>query len=303
MRAAARRRTVGLAPAAFLGLGLAAILLLTRAAHAQDSGQSSSATDKSDYSLFDPTPDDDLRPFTTDRPTKSNVPFTVDAGHFQYETDLFEYTHSYVDGVASRLYTVADPVLKLGLTNQIDLELRFDGYDWLDTDGRNAAAAVQPEQGPADVTLRLKVNLFGNAGGPAMALIPYVTLPTTAGPLLDSPHTEGGVIAPISLPLPWSFTLLVMPEVDVLTNAANAGHHFNFTQLINLSHPLGSAVTVYGELYSALGTDPQTPPVYTVDAALAYTITKSLQLDVGVNVGLNRNASNLQLYSGLSQRF
>ena len=270
------------------------------AAQAQSSATSSSTTDSSDYSLFDPTPDSALRAFNTDRPTKSNVPFTVDAGHFQYETDLFDYTHSTIDGVVTSLYTIADPVLKLGLTDQIDFELHFDGYNWLATNGH---AAVQPEQGSADLTLRLKVNLFGNAGGAAMALIPYVTLPTTSGPLLDSPHSQGGLIAPISLPLPWSFTLLVEPEVDVLTNAANAGHHFNFTQLINLSHPLGSALTVYSELYSALGTDAGTPPVYTFDAALEYALTKTLQLDIGVNVGLNRNASNLQLYSGLSQRF
>jgi hypothetical protein len=30
-----------------------------------------------------------MRSFNTDRPTKSNVPYTVDAGHFQYEGDIF----------------------------------------------------------------------------------------------------------------------------------------------------------------------------------------------------------------------
>jgi hypothetical protein len=44
--------------------------------------------DKSDYSLFNPTPEADLRSFSTDRPPKANSPYTVDAGHFQYETDI-----------------------------------------------------------------------------------------------------------------------------------------------------------------------------------------------------------------------
>ena len=50
------------------------------------------AQDKSGYSLFKPTPVDQMRSFNTDRPTKSNVPYTVDAGHFQYEGDVFIYS-------------------------------------------------------------------------------------------------------------------------------------------------------------------------------------------------------------------
>ena len=51
----------------------------------------SEAQDKSQYTLFNPTPADQMRSFNTDRPTKSNVPYTVDAGHIQYEGDIFIY--------------------------------------------------------------------------------------------------------------------------------------------------------------------------------------------------------------------
>jgi len=56
-------------------------------------------------------------------------------------------------------------------------------------------------------------------------------------------------------------------------------------------------------LYSAVGADAHTPPVYTADAAVAYLLTDSIQLDAGANFGLNRNAPNLQIYTGISQRF
>ena len=49
--------------------------------------------DKNQYWLLYPTPPDQMRSFSTDRPTKSNVPYTVDAGHSQYETDLVNVTH------------------------------------------------------------------------------------------------------------------------------------------------------------------------------------------------------------------
>ena len=94
-----------------------------------------------------------------------------------------------------------------------------------------------------------------------------------------------------------------MPEVDVLTNTEDAGHHFNFAQLVNLSHPLGRSFTIYAEIYSALGTDARRPPVYTYDTAVAYALTRTLQVDAGASFGLNRNAPNLQAYTGLSERF
>jgi hypothetical protein len=258
------------------------------------------APDKSGYTLFNPVPNDLLRTLNTDRPTKSNSPVTVDAGHFQIESDLFNYTHSNAGGVTTRLYTTLDPVLKLGVTDHIDLEVQFGGYNWLQTAVPGAGTFRQ--SGAGDLTLRAKVNLFGNESGPALALIPYVKVPTAAQGIGNG-HTEGGVIAPFTYPLPYDFTLLIEPEVDVLKNYADAGHHFNYTQLINISHPVGPKVTVYGELYSALGTDARTPPVYTLDAAVAWTVSDTLQLDAGANIGLNRAAPNLQLYTGISKRF
>lgn len=256
------------------------------------------AIDKSGYTLFNPTPDAHLRDFNTDRPARGNSPITVDAGRFQYETDLLNYTHSNVGG-ASRAYQAFDPVLKIGLTNRIDLELQFNGYNWIDqsSDGQTTHA-----EGVGDLLLRAKINLFGNEGGPAAALIPYVKFPTAHQPIGNN-TVDGGLILPISYPLPYDFTLVVEPEVDVIRNANNGGHHFNFTQLLNIGHPVGTQLTVYGEIYSALGTDKYTPPVYTADAAIAWVVKDDLQLDAGVNVGLNRCAPNLQLYAGISQRF
>jgi hypothetical protein len=275
---------------------VAADVVLTARAYADP------APDKSGYTLFDPTPDADLRVFTTGRPTKGNSPITVDAGHFQIETDLFNYQHSNAGGVTTRLYTTADPVLKVGLTNSIDFELQFNGYNWFREHDPATGRKVSSADGAGDLVLRPKFNLFGNEGGPALAVIPYVKFPV-ASHQIGNGAFEGGVIAPFSFPLPWNFAGVVMPEVDVVRNASDAGRHFNYTQLFGLSHPIGSKTTVYAEIYSALGTDHATPPVYTFDVAAAYLVTPTLQLDAGVNLGLNHAAPNVQAYTGLSKRF
>ncbi|WP_375396658.1 hypothetical protein [uncultured Sphingomonas sp.] len=41
------------------------------------------AIDKSQYTLFDPTPRAAMRPFSTDRPDTTESPYTVDAGIFR----------------------------------------------------------------------------------------------------------------------------------------------------------------------------------------------------------------------------
>ena len=259
-------------------------------------------TDKSGYTLFNPTPDAALRTFSPDRPTKSNGPLTVDAGRLQYETDLVNYTHSNVGGISTRTFVALDPTLKVGLTQRVDLELQFNGYTTMHAAGPGIATLSQAD-GAGDLVVRGKVNLFGNDGGSvAMALIPYVKLPTAARTLGNN-QVEGGVIAPLLIMLPAGFILTVMPELDVLKNAADSGKHLNATGVLDVGYAIDKKWTVFGELYAAAGTDSRTPPVYTADAATAYLLTETVQLDAGVNVGLNRNAPNLQFYTGISQRF
>ena len=69
------------------------------------------APDKSPYSLFSPTPIDQMRDFSTDRPPKANSPYTVDAGHFQYEADLVSYLYDNFSPshLTTRQWVVADP--------------------------------------------------------------------------------------------------------------------------------------------------------------------------------------------------
>jgi len=166
-----------------------------------------------------------------------------------------------------------------------------------------AGATVSRADGAGDLVVRSKVNLFGNDGGAAaMALIPYVKIPTAARTLGNN-QVEGGLIVPISMTLPAGFALVVMPEIDLLKNNNDGGKHVNVTGVVNLGYSINKRLTVFGELYSAVGADAHTPPVYTADAAVAYLLTDSIQLDAGANFGMNRNAPNLQIYTGISQRF
>ncbi len=79
-----------------LGAALAAAPII---AHAQDAPA--------------PTGPPALPAICTDRPTKTNVPCTVDQGHFQYESDLFNGTFQRVDGVTTDTYLITNPTPEL----------------------------------------------------------------------------------------------------------------------------------------------------------------------------------------------
>ena len=263
----------------------------------------SPAPDKSQYSLFNPTPDDQLRSFNTDRPTKSNIPYTVDAGRFQYELDLVNYFHLKSGTVSINSIVGPNPWLKIGITNNIDFEINLPAPQLLVT--RNlATGAVTRASGFNDMFLRTKFNLWGNDGGKsAFALIPNLKIPTAADGLGNG-AVEGGVIAPLSFSLPNDFTLLFNSEFDRLKNLNGGGYHSNTINLVNLSRPIAKDVTLYGELWSQVNFDPaRTIRQYSVDTAIAWTVRKNTQIDIGANVGLNRDTPALQIYTGLAQRF
>src|SRR5579863_6155173 len=83
--------------------------------------------DKSGYNLFNPTPDKYMREISPDRPDKTDSPFTVDAGHFQLEMDLVNYTYdspnSQHGNTQSDEYQIAPMNVKVGIFNNTDFQV------------------------------------------------------------------------------------------------------------------------------------------------------------------------------------
>jgi hypothetical protein len=258
--------------------------------------------DKTQYWLLNPTPPDEMRSFNTDRPTKANIPYTVDAGHFQYESDLVSFTHQVVGSARINTILVPNPTFKVGVTNNVDLEVNVP-FAGIHTFGSTSAPSSSL-WGIGDTLARAKINLWGNDGGDsAAALIPFVKAPSA--PIgIGNGAVEEGLIAPLALSLPNSFTLLLVPEVDALKNSADNGRHGNFILDVNLSREVVKNVTAYVELWSDYNDDPlQKKTQMSFDAAVSWIVIPNVQLDAGANFGLTSATPALQVYAGLSQRF
>ncbi len=233
----------------------------------------------------------DVRDFAPDRPSRSDSPFTVPAGYDQVESDFVNYTDT---GDALQ---ALDPTLKHGVTNLLDAEVTIGGY-------QSQRAGGQVVHSFGDIVVRLKLSLLGDDGGAvAIALIPYAKAPTARAPI-GNEHWEGGANLPILISLPYDLGLTVEPEIAVLKNAQNDGSQASFTGVVNLGRKVFGPVSTFVELYAQTYTDHQTPgPTLTFDTGLSWTVTKTLQLDIGANVGLNRSTPGANLYTGIAARF
>jgi hypothetical protein len=292
MRALLLRVSIG------LPLCLAAGVFATAPAHAGDAPASDTQ-----YSIFNPVPDDKMRDFATDRPTKSNVPYTVPAGHFQYEMDMVIFTHQVTGTVRTDTLLIPNAFLKLGVTDNIDLQVQIAPFASVRTADWSTGMSTTVT-GTSDLFLRAKINLWGNDGGSsAFALFPYVKVPTA--PIgIGNGATEAGLFGLLSFSMPAGFTLLFNSEIDALKDSIGSGYHSNVMNLVNLNKQVIKDVTLYVEFWSNVNNDPLRPTTqFSLDTAVAWAVRKDLQLDVGANFGLNRVTPQLQVYAGVSQRF
>jgi hypothetical protein len=282
-------------------LALSALCGVARA----DDAPTQPPPDKSGFTLFNPTPVADLRAFCTDRPTKSTGPCTVDAGHFQIESDVVNLTYAASGGADTTTVLYTNPTLKLGLTNTVDVEVNMAPWETVASKDRGAGKTVR-DSGVGDLFLRLKANLIGDDGGDvSVALDPYVKVPTA--PIgVGNGAVEGGLIVPVQVNLPASWSLTLDPEADDLENANDGGHHLNLAGLLSFSRPVSKTLTFSVEVWSDVNLDPSGSVTQaSFDLALAWipAADPNFQLDGGVNLGLNNQTPAAQAYVGVSHRF
>ena len=292
-----------------LGLGVVAWCTMAAAAAEEGNdgvGKSPVPPDKSGYHLFNPTPRELMREMSTDRPDKTESPYSVDAGHMQIEMDFVTYTRDHdTSGGAdteTESWMVAPINLKVGVANWADLQFVVESYQTVRTKDRTTGAVVR-NSGFGDLTIRFKANLWGNDGGPtALAAMPYVKVPTNQDDL-GNDAVEGGLILPLAIELPWGWGMGVMPQFDVVRDDVGNGHHGVAVNTLTLGHDIVGKLAGYVEFFSEVNLEGDAPWVGTIDLGLTYALTDDIQLDGGVNLGVTRSADDVNPFLGLSVRF
>jgi Putative MetA-pathway of phenol degradation len=274
---------------------------LIRPKYTQSAEKDQPTPNKNQYNLFNPTPRKLWREFSTGRPDKTENPFTIDAGRFSVEADLFVYTQNIdrANDTFTESYNYLVPNLKVGLTNNIDLQVATGLFNVVKTKVGNQP--TQTVSGLGDTTVKLKFNLWGNDGGKtAFGIVPFMKIPTNQNGL-GNDSIEGGLILPLAINLSDTWDVGLQTEFDLNKDSTNTKYNVSFANSVSLGHKLSDKWSTYFELYTNTGAEKGFAATF--DTGLKYLLTEDIQLDAGINLGLTEAADAFQPFVGMSIRF
>jgi hypothetical protein len=246
------------------------------------------------YSLFRPVPAAQMRDMSTDRPDKTEAPYTVDAGHIQVELDAVNWARSTRDGATETGWGLASINAKVGVTTWADLQLLAEPV----VGSRVTVNGVGvSESGSGAFGARFKMNLFGNDDGRvAVAVMPFaVSVPGEAGRVADF-----GVILPVAVDLGGEWGFGAMAEFDFLSGAPGDARETRFVATATVSRGLTERFGMYTEISSDAGTAPW---VGSFDVGATMAFGPNVQLDGGVNLGLSQASDAVNPFLGFTFRF
>lgn len=244
------------------------------------------ATDRGgSYNLLHPAPREQMREMSTDRPDTTESPISVDAGHVQIEMDALSVARD--RGVTD--LAVATLNLKLGLTSFSDLQVVVEPFHHIAT-----------ENGFGDLTIRNKLNFWGNDGGAtAFALMPFVALPTASAGF-GSDHVEGGLIAPLALSAPLGWDVGTMEELDAVWHGDAYAGELVLTS--TAGHDLWKELGGFIELAGTVPLDGEAVALG-ANSGLTLGLSDDVVIDAGVRIGLNDAAEDFSSFVGGSARY
>ena len=249
------------------------------------------------YTLFKPVPKVLMRSLSTDRPDATESAYSVDAGHFQVETDVLRLGRSrFEEQTAQDELAINHANLKLGLTHNVDLQVVVESYT-IQTKGSGETGTRRA--GFGDITVRLKRNLWGNDGGAtAFALMPFIKIPT--GRASGNGAWEGGIVTPFSMQLPHDFTLGAQFQATLSRDREAAEHFLELAPAITIGHDLYKTLGGFVEIASAWDTR-ATAWTTTLNGGPTLRLSDNLQLDTGINLALTKDTQTTY-FLGLSFR-
>lgn len=255
--------------------------------------QQKADSSKTSFNFFNPTPKYLMRDFETDRPDVTESAYTVDAGHFQAETDLFKterINYKKVETV-DNYYNFIN--LKLGLTNKTDIQLVISPFV---TSNLKTGNIVSKTNGFGNITLRIKQNLWGNDGGKtALAIMPFINFPK------QSQKLSGGVILPFATSLSNNWGFGVQIQTDFVEDQLSNKYHFNYLASATLSHPLCKKTNFFFETFVTQETEIELFE-YFFNGGLIYEINNHVKADLGFNYGF-KTISPKVYFIGISFRY
>lgn len=244
---------------------------------------------------------EDLRDFCADRPGLGTPACTIDRSHVAAELGLLDWTLDRQPGSRTDGFLIGDFLFRYGVTEALEAQIGWSAFGHVSA---QSGGLTEESSGTGDMLLAIRRNLRNPDGsGVAVAIMPFVTLPT-GGSAIGVGDWGAGVLLPISGELPAGFQLGFTGIFEAAVDADRDGRHLAYGAIIGLDVPIGERLGATFELSARRDDDPSGVATELLGGlSAAWSPSASLQLDVGGNVGLNRDSPDIQFYFGIARRF
>lgn len=262
--------------------------------------------DKSSYHLFNPVPKDLMKDMSADRPDKTEGPYVIDPGHFQFEFGLADYTwdhqKSHGDNQKVRTLAIFETAIRIGLMNKLELEVLMDGFNRVRTYDYQSLTKSR-QSGYGDTSLRFKYNFWGNEGEckTAFGFIPFVKFATNQHHL-GNRSIEQGYSFPFDVKVTDKMNLSFTAQVNVSKGHGRGKRVAEFIQSAEVAYQFSEKLSGYAEIFTDKSTDGGTKWIVTGDYGLNYALSDNLIIDAGMSVGLSKEADDMNVTMGISVR-
>jgi len=276
-----------------------ALLALAGPAAAQAPLNDTIRVNKEQFNLFHPTPRKYMRPMVPDRPGITESPYSVDAGHVQYESDVLRLLTRREGTTYGHDWYANHFLAKIGLTNRTDFQVALDSY----TDTRNYddldPAATQVARGIGDVTLRVKHTLAGDDDSRwALGLIAYVQLPT-GGAVGDGGY-EPGLTLPVVYQCTKDWSIGGQVAANFFYDREQTQHYLQLTPTFTTDYQFNKLVQAFVELVGYWDVR-QASWRSSINLGPQLDISDNVQLDFGTHLPLTHSVDR-EYFLGISFR-
>jgi hypothetical protein len=235
-----------------------------------------------------------VRPLATDRPDRTESPFSVPKGWLQVESDLI--SHGELDNGELTLTgtSILSLNVKYGITPAVDLQLLFTPWVRLH---EVSPGVDDTREGTGQAGLRAKINLTGNdSGDVAAALLPFVVIPTRGDAILDA--ATYGIVTPVAVDLGDDRGVSSMFGVSRVEN-----DDWWVLGSISFATPITERFAGFLEMYVArAGFAADALEDVTGDVGFTFVPSPDWQLDAGVYYGLTGPTEDWRVFAGASTR-
>jgi hypothetical protein len=221
----------------------------------------------------------------------TETPHTVAPGRVLVEMDGLRLAYDRADAAGNKVTAVgvATTFVTAGLTPAVDVQAGVELFLRRTVEVRGLRDS---RAGIGDLYFRTKWTFWRDPGqGAAMAVIPYVKIPSNSAGL-GNDSVEGGVILPWEMKTGQGFTAGAMLQWDIVRNDDRNGYdsHWHLTGVGR--QDITQSLAVYAEGVFSMYSTGFSKWEGSLGAGLLLHVTKHVELDYELMRGLNRRATD-----------